>query len=58
MKYLHILKSAPDDNTLRLIDLVNECEDESHIFQLYESDSDYEELIDQIFKHDKVISWW
>lgn len=57
MKYLHILKSVPDDNTMQLIDIVKEGGKESNLFPLYENEPDYDELIDQIFKHDKVISW-
>ena len=58
MKYLHIFKSVPDDNTIRLIDLIKENGDEINIFPLYDKEADYEELIDQIFRHNKVISWW
>lgn len=58
MLYLHILKSIPDENTMRLINFMEtESGDESSVFSLYEDDPDYEKLIDQIFKHDKVISW-
>ena len=58
MKCLHILKSIPDENTKQLIDIINEKEYESKTFLLYDSDPDYDDLIDQIFNHDKIISWW
>lgn len=57
MKLLHILKSEPDQNTKILIDIISEGE-EITIFPLYTDDPDYEKLIDLIFEHDKIISWW
>ncbi len=57
MNTLHILKSAPDDNTMQIIDINKAAEERSNIFLLYECDPDYEELIEQIFSHDNVISW-
>lgn len=57
MQLLHILKSEPDENTRTLMDLLSEGE-ENHILCLYEADADYQKLIDMIFEHDRVISWW
>lgn len=57
MKILHILKTEPDENTSSLIDIVSEGE-QSTVFKLYEAPVDYEALIDAVFAHDKVISWW
>ena len=57
MKTLHILKSGPDDNTNALIKIVSQGE-ETAVFELFEGQPDYEELIDLIFEHDKTISWW
>jgi hypothetical protein len=31
---------------------------ETSVFALYDEQADYEELIDLIFEHDKIISWW
>ena len=45
MKILHILKTAPDDNTKRILDILSEGE-EMTLFNLYEEDADYENLID------------
>ena len=60
MKTLHILKTTPDDDTTNALMsmLVNSEGEESTIFRLYEEPANYEELLDLIFEHDKVISWW
>jgi hypothetical protein len=57
MKLLHILKSTPDETTRTLMDLVSE-EADATVFRLYEGAADYEALIDAVFGHDRVISWW
>ena len=57
MKMLHILKSEPDNNTNVLMGVLSEGNEET-VFPLYEGNPDYEALIDQIFAHDQVISWW
>jgi len=57
MKLLHILKSEPDANTKTLMDIVSEGNEASQ-FPLHDVHVDYETLIDTIFAHDKVISWW
>lgn len=57
MKYLNIAKSAPDENTRLLMDIVSEGR-ESTLFNLYEETADYDALIDAIFEHDRAISWW
>jgi hypothetical protein len=57
MKILHVFKSEPDENTLTLVEILSRGEDTSE-FRLYGEDPDYEGLIDLVFEHDKVISWW
>lgn len=57
MRLLHILKSEPDEDTRILMGILSEGE-ETNILCLYEEDADYERLIDMIFEHDRVISWW
>jgi hypothetical protein len=57
MKSLHIFKSEPDHNTQLLIDILSGG-DESATFSLYEAAPDYERLIDLIFDHDRVVTWW
>ena len=57
MKWLHILKSEPDNSTKTLMDILSVGE-EAAIFSLYEGNPDYENLIDLIFDHDRILSWW
>jgi len=57
MKLLHILKSEPDDNTRTLMDILSEGEEATE-FSLYDEPADYDKLVDMIFDHDRVITWW
>jgi hypothetical protein len=57
MKLLHILKSEPNNNIKNMIDILSEGK-ETSVFTLYDDQPDYGNLIDMIFEHDKVISWW
>jgi hypothetical protein len=57
MKLLHILKSDPDENTRMFMEILSEGEEAAEL-NLYEEGADYEKLIDMIFEHDKVITWW
>ena len=59
MKILHILKTEPDSNTKILMASSGESQGkETSVFALYAEQADYEELINLIFEHDKIISWW
>ncbi len=57
MEFLHIYKTEPDETTRTLANIISEGE-ETSAFLLYQGEPDYGELIDLIFEHDKVISWW
>jgi hypothetical protein len=57
MRLLHILKSEPDEDARILMDILSEGEEATE-FSLYEEAADYGKLIDMIFEHDKVITWW
>ena len=57
MKLLHIMKSAPDENTRTFVEILSGGEEATE-FSLYEEAADYERLIDMIFEHDRVITWW
>jgi len=57
MKLLHIYKSEPDAVSKTLADALTEGNQVTE-FRLYEGQPDYEHLIDLIFEHEKVISWW
>jgi hypothetical protein len=56
MKILEILKSEPDATVQKIIDIHKEGNDVK-VVELYEG-TDYDALVDDIFSHDKVISWW
>ncbi len=57
MKILHVLKSEPDGVIKRLIEPTAEGNEVDH-FGLYQGDVDYDELVKQVFVHDKVVCWW
>jgi hypothetical protein len=57
MKILHIFRSQPTEQVLGLVKNLSE-EQESKSFSLYAGKIDYAQLIEDIFSHDKVISWW
>ena len=57
MKLLHIYKSEPDTVSKALVEILSEGNQVSE-FRLYEGQPDYERLLDLIFEHEKVISWW
>jgi hypothetical protein len=57
MKILHILRSAPDETVEKLIGYLSEDAD-STIKSLFQGNVDWGRLVDDIFSHDKVISWW
>ena len=60
MKILHIVKKEPDHITDVLISAMGAPDEKEGmtIFRLYNEQIDYEKLIDLIFEHDSVISWW
>ncbi len=59
MKILYILRTRPDVTVERFMQSVTNG-DRSKVTELYEfqNDSDWSELVDEIFENDKVISWW
>jgi hypothetical protein len=57
MKLLHILKSEPDGRTMTLMAMVSMGQESTEI-SLYDEDADYSRLVDLIFEHEKVITWW
>lgn len=54
---MHVLKSEPDEIIKRLMGPMPEGS-ELDQFELYTGDVDYDELVKQVFEHDKVICWW
>ncbi len=57
MKILHILRSEPDGNVEKFMDVITDG-DESKVQELYKADINWSTLVDDIFSHDKVICWW
>jgi hypothetical protein len=57
MKLLHIFRSEPTPEVLRLSEILSE-ENETIPFELYRNEVDYDRLVKLIFSSDKVISWW
>jgi hypothetical protein len=57
MKILHILKSDPDSNVEKLMDVITD-NNEAKVQALYNDDINWSTLVDDIFSHDKVICWW
>ncbi len=56
MKTLHVLRSAPDETTNTLIKVLSG--EGAKTYKLYEGEVDWEDFIDQVFSHEKVICWW
>jgi hypothetical protein len=57
MKILHLFKKEPNDEVKKLMEIMSEGE-ETKQFDLYKGDVNYDQLIDLIFEHDKVVTWW
>ena len=57
MKVLHVLASEPDAITTTLLETVSEG-NQVTCFELFRDEVDYDELVDLVFDHDRVISWW
>ena len=57
MKLLNVYRSAPNDDTQKLVDIVSEGR-EAQGFNLYEENPDYDKLVDMVFDADQTICWW
>ncbi len=57
-KILHILKSEPDDVQKTLMGTLSRDRHSLQVSIVDADDSVYDELIDQIFDCDEVITWW
>jgi len=53
---LHILRSRPDRQVRELIAVITPGEIEA--IALHEEVVDYDRLVDALFSHDRVVSWW
>jgi hypothetical protein len=56
MTTLHIFRTEPDEQVRELVREITP--DETTQIALYEEIVDYVRLIDSLFSHDRVISWW
>lgn len=57
MKILNVYRSAPDDTTKKLVEIVTR-DRESDSFDLNVDSPDYDALVDKIFDADQTICWW
>ena len=56
MKQLQIVKTPPNQTTQTLIQALGQGKEVTR-FNLYE-DADYAKLVDLVFAHEEIISWW
>jgi hypothetical protein len=56
MKILHILNDGPTELSTKIIDIQSK-EHDVKVIDLSKKDLPYEVIIDEIFSHDRVISW-
>jgi hypothetical protein len=56
MRILHILNDASTDLTKRII-AAQSNEHEVTVIELFSGNTSYETVIDDIFSHDRVVSW-
>lgn len=57
MKVLHIFRSKPDGETLKLVKILSRG-NRWQTTHLPRETVDYNELVKRVFDADKVISWW
>jgi hypothetical protein len=56
MKILHILNDGPSDLFKRIIDIQSKNH-EVKVIELFKKQVSYDDVIDEVFSHDKVVSW-
>lgn len=54
---LHLIRSAPDSQTMELIDAMAQG-DKDCIIRLYDGPQEWDWIIENIFNHERVICWW
>jgi len=57
MKLLHIFRSKPDPDVIKLADILSDG-NETIRFDLFGQEVDYDRLVELIFASDKTVSWW
>ncbi len=56
MKILHILKTAPDASTRKIIE-VQSTRNETTVIDLTKGGLSYDKLVADVFSHDRVFCW-
>jgi len=56
VKILHILKTAPDASTKKIIE-VHASIHQVNAVELYKGGISYDKLLEDVFLHDKVFCW-
>jgi hypothetical protein len=59
MSTLHIFRSEPDEQVREIVRAITH-DDQAEVSQiaLYGEAVDYDQLVEALFSHDRVISWW
>lgn len=57
MKILNVYRSAPDEVTTKLVEIVSEG-NEAKSFDLNVDAPDYDALVDMVFDSEKTYCWW
>jgi hypothetical protein len=57
MKILNVYRSAPDETTKKLVEIVSRDRD-TDSFDLNVDSPDYDSLVDKIYAADQTICWW
>jgi hypothetical protein len=57
MKILHVYRSAPSEDTKKLVEIVSEGR-EKDSFDLNVDNPDYDTLVDKLMAADQTICWW
>ena len=57
MKILNVYRSAPDDTTKKLAEIVSEG-NEAQSFDLNVDAPNYDNLVDMVFDAEKTYCWW
>ena len=57
MKILNVYRSAPNDTTQKLVEIVSEGR-EADSFDLNVDSPDYDNLVEKVFAADQTVCWW
>jgi hypothetical protein len=57
MKVLNIVRSEPDEMIQKFVEAFSENNKDT-VVALYKKDIDWDDVVDDIFDHDRVICWW